>query len=536
MLFDLSAANERLWNTVQSQLWDFYASVQSKHARLAVVLPKHRTDQLAPEFLPFRRHIEPPDRIDVIIRHLRFGGLDTRICHPLPSSLLAFVETKPPMRELARLAVRIVEMRATEREGGDFAALCGQAVAEQTDRGPEVAGLVPHVRRGPQRALLITAALLHGARVEAVHTATAALLSVAKSPGEVRPLLEHPGLDERLEKIDAASDGDSRVRFERRGFARAVRRHFWTTRPDLREPLRVWVSQIVDLSELTDADRERLVRRFTELCLSTEDTEGLIHLVKDWTDAPAETDRTRATNRWRAAAQLLEQSVSSEACGGKFRHQIYEWSTQRQLSDSLRHVLAEVCEKVMAVRHPEAALVRLHHLARRERSPGVARESLLRYVTNDPEDLRLHRRLMYRLTVSSSDIYRLPDTDLFLELTAPTKLPKPFLRSSPTRSWLTTGWAAAFDSAEREHWTACAESWISAADATEDPAISNHLFDVLVAAAGTRYAILSRLFASARERTRPALSTLLLRKINEAQTLRMSRDSTMARHQEAAPS
>ncbi|MGW5863655.1 hypothetical protein ACWFRJ_15955 [Streptomyces sp. NPDC055239] len=530
MLLDLSAANERLWNTVQAQLWDFYHVLQSKHAHLAVVLPKLRPDQLAPEFLTFRRRIAPPDQLDVIVRHLRCGGLDTRICDPPPSALLSFMETKPSMRELARLAVRILEMHAAEHEAGAFGAWCEQAVAEQTDRGPEVAELVPHVRRGPQRALLLSSALLHGARAEAVHVATAALLSATKSPVEVRPLLEHPGLDERLEKIDAVSDGAFRVRFERRGFARAVRRHFWTTRPDLREPLRSWVCQMVGLPELTDADREHLVRRFTELCLSTEDTGELIHLVNDWTDAPAR-------NHWlRAAAHLLEQSVLSEACGGEFRHRIYEWSTQRQLSASLRHVLVEVCEKVMSVRHPEAALVRLHHLARNEQSPGIARESLLRYVTNDPEDLRLHLRLLDRLTVRSSDAHRRPDTDLFLDLTAPTRLPKPFLRSSTTRSWLTAGWAAAFVHAEPERWTACAATWISAADATSDHAIANRLFDVLVAAAETRYALLSRLYASARQHARPELSALLLRKINEAQTRRVSRDSTMPRQQEAAPS
>ncbi|MEU5997597.1 hypothetical protein ABZ837_07200 [Streptomyces sp. NPDC047197] len=530
MLFDLSAANERLWNAVQAQLWDFHHALQSKHAHLAVVLPRLRQDQLAPEFLALRKKIGPPDRLDVIIRHLRCGGLDTRICDPSPPALLTFVETRPPMRELARLAVRILEMRAAGREGDTFGAWCERAVAEQTDRGPEVAELVPHVRKGPQRALLLSSALLHGARAEAVHRATASLLSVVKSPVEARPLLEHPGLDERLEKIDAVWDGTSRVRFERRGFARAVRRHFWTTRPDLREPLRAWVSEILGLSELADADRERLVHRFTELCLSTEDTGELIGLVKDWTSAPTQSDRLRA------AAQLLAQSIPSEACGGAFRQQIYEWSKQRQLSDGLRRVLAEVCEKVMAVRHPEAALVRLHHLARHEQFPGIARETLLRYVTNDPEDLRLHRRLLYRLTVSSSDDHRRPDTDLFLELTAPTSLPRPFLRSSTTRGWLTTGWAAAFDHAGPERWAACAETWISAADATEDPAIAGRLFDVLVAAAETRYAILSRLYASARERTRPELSTLLLRKINEAQTTRLSRDSTTPRQREAAPS
>ncbi|MEU7577796.1 hypothetical protein AB0B50_09375 [Streptomyces sp. NPDC041068] len=529
MLLDLSAADESLWNTVQAQLWDFYHAVQKKQAHLAVVLPARQQGQLAPEFLAFRKKIERPDGMDVIVRHLRCGGLDTRICDPPPPVLLSFVEKEPPMRELALLADRILTVRTAEHARGTFDAWCAQAVAAQTDRGPEVASLVPHLRKGPQRALLLASALLHGARSEAVHEATAALLSAVKAPVEVRPLLEHPGLDERLEKIDAAADKNSRVTFDRLGFAHAVRRHFWTTRPDLRTPLRTWVAAVLSRPELADTDRDNLVRRFTDLCLSTHDTEELIALVKSWTHDSARKDQLRA------AAQLLERSVPSEACGGELRHQLYEWST-RQLSDSLRHVLAEVCEKVMSVRHPEAALVRLHHMARHERPPGVVREALLRYVTNDPEDLRLHRRLLYRLTVASSDSHRRPDADLFLDLTAPTRLPKPFLRSSNTRSWLTTGWASVFDRAERQRWSACADAWISAADATKDRAIADKLLDVLVGAAGSRYAILNRLYASARTHAHPDLSALLLRKISAAQATHLSQDPTMSRQQEAAPS
>ncbi|WP_425472842.1 helix-turn-helix domain-containing protein [Streptomyces botrytidirepellens] len=37
-----------------------------------------------------------------------------------------------------------------------------------------------------------------------------------------------------------------------------------------------------------------------------------------------------------------------------------------RLSEPLAHVLVEVCAEVIAVQHPDQALVRLHHLARRE--------------------------------------------------------------------------------------------------------------------------------------------------------------------------
>ncbi|MEV0256709.1 hypothetical protein AB0H82_20930 [Streptomyces sp. NPDC050732] len=528
MLLDLSAADESLWNTVQTQLWDFYHTVQRKQAHLAVVLPALQPNRLAPEFLALRKKIERPDGMEVIIRHLRCGGLDVRICDPPPRVLLSFVEKEPPMRELALLGDRILSVRAAEHEQNTFDAWCARAVAAQTDRGPEVAALVPHLRKGAQRALLLSSALLHGARSEAVHQATAALLSAVGAPAEVRPLLEHPGLDERLATIDALSDENCRVTFERLGFAAAVRRHFWTTRPDLRPPLRTWVGQVHALPDLADADRDSLVRRFTDLCLSTQDAGELIALVELWTrdSAPRE--------QWRAAAQLLERSVPSEACGGKLRRQIYDWS-KRQLSDSLRQVLVEVCEKVMSVRHPEAALVRLHHMARHERSTGVAREALLRYVTNDPEDLRLRRRLLYRL-VSSSDTHRWPDTELFLDLTTPARLPKPFLRSSNTRSWLTTGWAAVFDRAERRRWSACADAWISAADVTDDHVIADRLLDVLVCAAGPRYAVLNHLYAAAREHSHPDLSAFLLRKISAAQATRLSQNPTTPQPQEASPS
>ncbi|MGY0487780.1 hypothetical protein [Streptomyces sp. WG-D5] len=529
MLLDLSAADESFWSAVQAQLWDFCHAVHKNQAYLAVVLPTLRQDRLAPEFFAFRKKIERPDGMDVIVRHLRCGGLDTKICDPPPSVLLSFVQKEPPMRELALLADRILQVRAVRHERGAFVAWCEQAVAAQTDRGTEVATLVPQMRRGPQRALLLSSSLLHRARSEAVQQATADLLAVVKTPAETRPLLEQPGLDERLEKIDAAVDENFRVTFDRLGLAAAVRRHFWATRPDLRPSLRIWVAQSLTLSSLTDADRSNLVRRFTDLCLSTQDTAELVALVRHWTQDSSRNEQLRA------AALLLERSVPSETCGGKLREQIYDWST-RPLSDSLRHVLTEICEKVMSVRHPEAALIRLHHMARREPSPGIAREALLRYATSDPGDLRLHRRLLYRLTAAPSGKHPSQDADLFLDLTTPTRLPKPFLRSSNTRTWLTTGWSSAFDRAEPERWETCATEWICAADATKDETIRGRLVDVLVSAACPRYSTLNRLYTVSRKHARPDLSALILRKISAAQTTRLSQEPTTPRQQEAARS
>ncbi|NGO11317.1 hypothetical protein G5C60_27865 [Streptomyces sp. HC44] len=525
MLLDLSAVDQEQWKRVHERLFDFRKELVDKRAYLAVVLPQPYESQLAEDFLPLRGTVNRPDGLEVLVRHLRAAGIDTRRCWPAPAFLLRHLDTQPPIRELARLADLVREAWEACHRSGEFADWCTQALAEHTDRSAEVEVFFPQVRKGPQRALLLTAALLHDASADAVHRATMVLQEVQEIPKDVRPALQHNGLNERLKKVGAGVGRTSAVRFETPGFDRAVRRYFWVNLPDLRPSLQVWLTRVLSLHDLTDTDRENLVLRFTRLCLDTGGTAELFRLAKSWTGADADQIHLRA------AAQLLGEGVGNEKTGQEFRSQIYEWST-KQLTDGLRRALVEVCEKVMSVHHPQQALVRLHHMARREPGPArPARDALLRSATEDPG---LQRRLLYRLVHYRSAAHEQADIGLFLDLTEPSRLPRALLSGASTRRWLTSCWTTTFERASADYWLRYTKAWINAADTADTPGVANRLLDVLVDAAVPRYQVLSSLYATARTTASRELADDLLRRVNEAQRRYLSSPTSAETIKEAA--
>lgn len=503
MLLDLSAVDETVWSTVHKDLSDFRHALLRKRAFLAVVLPYGFEAPLSTEFV--RTQIGRPFGSEAVARHLRSHLMDDSVWRPLPQVLHAFLDTRPPMRDVARLAERIAAAWTTAGGQGDFASWWKAAIEAQTDRSREVALLVEKLSEGRQRALLLTTAMLHGARAEAVHRGATALLAEVGSDGDGRPVLERTGLSQSLDGIAARIGADACVHFDQGKFAAAARQHFWTNMPDVRAPLKTWLSEALTLRELTDTDREQLVRRFTDLCISTGDKEPLAALVARWTR-----DGAHRANEVRAAAHLLKRAINSEEFGSTFRGAIYGWCTSRPTTN-LREVLVEVCEKVMSLRHPEAALVRLHHLARREPHPGVARDGLLRCAN---QDARLQRLLLARLATAQSSQYHRPDADLFLGLT---DLPDAFLLTASTRAWLTTCWGAVFDLVPAQRWVPCVRHWLVSADRVTDRRLAESALNILIESAAARYPVLSRIYADARRDVSPSLASRLLEAINRAQ-------------------
>jgi hypothetical protein len=129
------------------------------------------------------------------------------------------------------------------------------------DRGPQVAKHVAAMTGGPQRALLLTTAMLHGAHADAVHSATTLLLHAVDHPMDDRPPLEHADLAMRLEEASAGLTQHGAVRFKELEYDTAVRTHFWDHRPDLREHLGTWVGRTVELTDpvLSPDDRHHVV-------------------------------------------------------------------------------------------------------------------------------------------------------------------------------------------------------------------------------------------------------------------------------------
>ncbi|KAA9380072.1 hypothetical protein F5972_10730 [Microbispora cellulosiformans] len=529
LLLDLSEVEEKVWVRAHEELHSVRAEVYRHQARLVVLLPYGRATRLVPALVPYRVMIGRPQELEVLRRYLRRNGLAPGvISQPAPAVVAAFLGRRPPMEDIARFAGLVIDARAKAGGAEDYAAWCQEAYAALGGREAEVADSLRELQDGSLRALLLATAMLHGAHADAVHNAAVSLLATVGHPQEDLPVLQHAGLVERFREIGAERDGKGCVRFKVLEFDRAVRVYSWTQLPDLRQALLEWVGTTVMSTELTEADRDQLVERFTELCLQDRYRQMLVPLVLTWT--------AKAANRagTRAAVQLLTKALQDQRQGWFFRRQIYEWSTRTGLPDALAEVIISLCTEVMAVHHPYEAVVRLHHMARREHQGTTrARDALIQLVRADRRLLRLmFDRLDYQF--SGNNTYE-ADPDLFLEMTDPGLLTategrsRSLVTQEAVRKQLTNGWDVVFGRRPEDAWSPAARRWLLAAGAGGP--YQDALLDVLIDGGARRTDALARLYvmASELERSLPPpdesevwFRDRVLQKINIAQGVQVA--------------
>jgi hypothetical protein len=524
LLLDLASADAARWDAARTDLSTLRRAVQEKHAHLVVVMPYGTV--LDSELQQYRVEIRQPCRYRVLKRHLRIHGVPSEEYLRPDAAVSEFLNAQRPLREIADFADLVRRARADGTPGEGFAQWCAAALKARADRREEVAALVATVPESPQRALLITAAMLHGAHADVVHEASQLLSDAVGSPPDELPLLQRKDLAERLKEISAVALSDGRVRFRELDLDAAVRTHFWDHRPDLRGHLATWTARTLGLKgpRITRALRDDLVSKLAGEYLRTGQGEGLASLAESWGS------RARGSVDLEAAVQALTCGLQHPAHAGNFRRWIYEWCRHKRLDDGFARVLVGVCSDVIAAGHPDQAMVRLYYLARREHGAAGALQALSDLVDTDH---RLRRRLLHRLTRCKPSRSEL---GIFLRVAVPERLTHPYddgralVDEKDVRSSLITSWSAVLNGLPRPAWQPCAERWI------HQVTVAGHrgelLLDLLVGAAdqceGRRGAAFAALYASARdaERTTPggssraALTTdALLQKIRSAQRL-----------------
>jgi hypothetical protein len=498
---DLSATSGWSWNEIQSELSGLRHAVHERSAHLVVVLPDDHGD-LQPEFGQYRARIDRPPVHDVLRHYLRMEGI------PAPDRLpdIPFLHDDQPLREVPAFVQLIMEAREKVADSGDLADWCGIAYQAWSGREREVASDVARLTSGPQRALLLATAMLHGAHADCVYSASSALLSTMEHPSAQVPMLEQTALDHRFKEIGAETDDRGNVQFREIGYDPAVRAYFWTHMPELRDPIRRWVGSTVDAADLTEADRENLVVRFAEQCMPFRYQSMWVSFVEQCTERPT-------SRRMWAAALVLQRGLRDERSSHTFRRQIYGWS-RSNLRSHLAEVIIAACRDEMFISHPDEALVRLHHVARREQG-SLAFETVVALAGSDR---RFLRQMLGRLVDRGPDAKRWPaDIALFLELADPAALTDPGVRACPliaestVRRQLADGWKLVFTSCPHQGWSPMAEKWLrSAAEAMRD---RRPLLDVLIEGSEQRTDVVARLYVMTRRREFPDdLSELVLLK------------------------
>ncbi|MFF4525744.1 nSTAND3 domain-containing NTPase [Streptomyces bluensis] len=515
LLLDLSEADAQTWPAVHDGLPGFHAAVRKNGSRLAVVLPNCADGDLHSDLAQLRAPIVRPEALLVLRGALREAELPVDL-EP-PAELFHFLEYEPPLDQVANLAWRIRTVAATARSD-TFTDWCRTAVEAFTRSPEDVARQVLALRDGRPKALLLTTAMLHGARTDAVHEACESLLSTVAHPKDDRPLLEREDLSARFDEIKATPDQQGRVTFTSMDYDVAIRVHFWNNMPGLRTRLGQWVGRAVTLESLTTDDRALLAERFAEQILRTGRAEDLLGLVREWIER-------HGSRAWSAASQALTYGALHGDHGRRFRKELYDWATSSKLSDGRAAVLVRVCSHGgdFASRYPEQALVRFHHVVRRQSQDREAEAKLAQLVLTSQ---RLHRRMLDRLALGLwLERPWKADIRLFAVLAAPGRLTsrrtglRSLLDEPGVRRQLSDCWAALFARVASKDWQEPCSLWLLAAEDAV-PQQRDQLLDILVRACREQPRRLGRLYQLA---FRSPVAPLVQQKIDAAQGLHRTR-------------
>ncbi|GAA0927362.1 hypothetical protein [Nonomuraea longicatena] len=495
VLVDLAGITDE-WPVLLGELPDLIRVIHEQSAYLVVVLPTRMSERPSAEVGACVR-ISRPSSLRVLRHHLRVGGIPVSETASTPEGLSTFLARTPSMEKVAYLATLIVEARDQSETEGGFALWCERALDVLTDsQHASTTNNLAALSEGPQRALLLATSMLHGSHIDAIHQAADAILKTLRHPQDTRPLLEQQDLGIRLNQIGAKTDRAGKVHFDTFGYDLAIRSHFWTHWSPLRKSLRTWVADTVAMPGLEEGDRKELVSRFTDLCLQPRYRDALPDFVRQCTEDASNNVRMSA------AYQALRQGLEHEEHGRFFRTRLLDWAKEAAPPKGLSQVMVVACWQVMAVRHPDQAIVRLHHLARREGETTHARDTLTRLVNLDTQfRLLILKRAAQGLITETSPWHRF-DADLFQEFADPTAftIAEPGRRSPlvyrSVRAGLADGWHGVFLRCPHEVWRERAEHWIETA--FEVAAHRDALFDVLVGGGRGRVDLLAPVYALAR--------------------------------------
>jgi hypothetical protein len=475
LLLDLSAVGDRQLRDIVTELPRFGEGVRDRGAVLVVVVSEDDEHLLTPELRCWTASVGRPDGGSVFRARLAAHGVRGEYPDPPPSQLDALLE-HGSMAEIAGLARTV--RAAQDRAGAlSLADLIGEALAARAERYDEVAALVAQHPDGGFRSLLLASAIFEGRTAEDVLEAQRSMLRILDVATEVEHEFEKASLAHRFHQVEAEVDSDAVVRFPRLEYAEAVRRHFWSNYPALREDLQRWVVECGSRTSGPGADGDEFVRRFTDACLGARRPDDVVMAINSWAFGGAA--------QVALAASALAHGLEDARTRWWFHRQCYRWASARTLRPQIAELVIPACVELIAPNHPGEAVAQLHHLSRNHdtRVAEAARSALISLTG----DRRILRRLLARLTTSHCDrLDNVIDRDLFLAVARPTLLAggeddaKTLIADTDVRDELAISWEAILIHDRETEYEKSVHQWLDAHTVAQH----HYFLDVLVEACG----------------------------------------------------
>ena len=477
LLLDLTLIGDDRVSAIYGDLVEFSATVRGRNATLVVVLPERR-EHLRPELSHLLTRVGRPDGTAVFHRHLAAYEADHALPEPVRPELLHVLD-RGSMQDIADLAVLVGEARDQPDSGTTFAQWLGRALTAHAERSGEVAALVAGLS-GRCRALLLASALLEGSSADEVFEAEQSLIRALDYPVVEAHQFEEPDLRTRFDEIGVEVERGSRIRFRKLNYAEAVRRHFWTNFPGLRDEFRDWVVNCGLRMRSAGDHVEVFIEGYLDACLQVDRSADVTSAIDAWASG--------GPPQVALALSALERGLADPRDGWRFRRRCYEWSVNHRLPEPHVQVVIAACVDVIAPNHPQQAIVRLHHIARRRDDVAQSAQSALLRLA---DDRRVLRRLLARLVdPERSDLREPRDRALFLAAADPARLltrnssGRPLLAEVGLRRALVRGWADSLRYGSRAEYEEPVRRWLEACAAR----CVADLLDILVAACRTEFA------------------------------------------------
>ncbi|MEV7863724.1 hypothetical protein AB0O86_34270 [Streptomyces hirsutus] len=386
-------------------------------------------------------HLVRPSATQIAEAHLRRRTEDRMdwLTHPPLNTLLAKGASAADAARLARLVADADED--------------GQKAVEQ-----EFTGWRDHLTNWfkqhgepedvPERALLISAALLENAPAGVVLEAADRLF--AEVGGVLPPggPLAGRDLQQRVRSIEASMvDGEHiSLDADRHGLSEALLTHVWQQRPQLRDVLLKWASQISAPGGTAVGHLRRIADCLVQLSLLPGGS-TVRSVASTWIDTG------RSAHR-QLAVDVLEKMALHPDTGVGVRRMLYAWAQQKTISQEVLTAVAEICAGRLGREYPRVALTRLRVLA--SRADGLAREAVadaVRALASAPEQriLVLSEIVQWAESANSTTVRAGADTFLALtDITSDTLLPLPAGQEAaddavgaPADDLFARGWRAA---------------------------------------------------------------------------------------------